>query len=278
MIELPEVVTFTAQMRERLVGQTFAQVEISEERPKWLFIAPDPAPFADGVAGRTIEDVTSRGKWIFLRLDSGETLLLGEFGGRLQVFGKDEELPKKRHITFTFTDGGMLVLAIQMWGFIGLLTEDEVATHPYAGTLGPSPIDPDFTLERWNGVLDTYLESENKPIKAFLTHERNVCGLGNGYLQDILFRANLNPKRKVATLAAEDRTALYHALRETLEEAIDLGGRDTERTLLGEPGGYVPVLDKRAKGEPCPRCGTPIEKIQYLGGSCYVCPSCQPAG
>ena len=91
----------------------------------------------------------------------------------------------------------------------------------------------------------------------------------------ILFRAHLSPKRKVRSLDAGDRAALYHAMRDTLEEAIDLGGRDTERTLFGEPGGYIPVLDKRAKGLPCPNCGTLIEKIQYLGGSCYVCPTCQ---
>jgi len=51
----------------------------------------------------------------------------------------------------------------------------------------------------------------------------------------------------------------------------------TERTLFGEPGGYVPLLDKRTKGTPCPRCRTPIERFQYLGGSCYVCPRCQPS-
>lgn len=66
------------------------------------------------------------------------------------------------------------------------------------------------------------------------------------------------------------------AIRDTLEEAIDLGGRDTEHTLFGEPGGYVPILDKRSRGTPCTNCSTPIEKIQYLGGSCYICPNCQP--
>jgi len=62
-----------------------------------------------------------------------------------------------------------------------------------------------------------------------------------------------------------------------LHLAIERGGRDTEVDLYGAPGGYTPILDRRAKGVPCPDCGTPIQKISYLGGSCYVCPGCQPA-
>jgi formamidopyrimidine-DNA glycosylase len=272
MIELPEAQTLAVQMQETVAGRTFARAEIAENAPKFLFTTED---FAERVADRRIEAVTARGKWIFSRLDNGEFLTLGEFGGRFLYSGPDEDLPKKRHVSLTFVDGGALTLSLQMWGFLGVQTSDELAEHPYAGTLGPSPIDDALTLARWNETLDTSLERENKPVKAFLTHEANVCGIGNGYLQDILFRARLSPRRKVRSLDDSDRQSLYRAMRDTLEEAVGRGGRDTERTLFGAPGGYVPLLDKRAKGAPCPRCGRPIEKIQYLGGSCYVCPRCQ---
>jgi formamidopyrimidine-DNA glycosylase len=272
MIELPEATAIAAQMRETLLGRTFTGAVVAEDRPRFLFVADD---FASRLGGRRIEEVSSTGKWIFADLDDGEFLTLGEFGGRFLFHRAGEELPKNRHVTLELDGGGALTLAIQMWGFLGVQSLQERADHPYAGALGPCPIDPAFDLARWNEVLDTYLEQENKPVKAFLTHEANVCGIGNGYLQDILFRAHLSPKRKVKSLDAYDRASLYHAIRDTLEEAVDLGGRDTERTLFGEPGGYVPLLDKRANGKPCPRCGAPIEKIQYLGGSCYLCPSCQ---
>jgi formamidopyrimidine-DNA glycosylase len=275
MIELPEALTLATQMGETITGKEFARAEVAEGRPKFLFVTPEPPALSLRLVGRRVTGVSSKGKWIFSRLDNGETLTLGEFGGRLHYHAPGEDLPKKRHVTLEFTDGGALTLAIRMWGFLGVQTPIELAKHPYAGTLGPSPMDDDFTLARWNEVLDTYLESESKPVKAFLTHEANICGLGNGYLQDILFRAKLSPKRNVGSLDARDRASLYHAIRDTLEEAVDLGGRDTERTLFAEPGGYVPLLDKRAKGQPCARCGTPIERIQYLGGSCYLCPGCQ---
>jgi len=72
-----------------------------------------------------------------------------------------------------------------------------------------------------------------------------------------------------------EKRALYDAIFETLEQAVELGGRDTERDLYGNCGGYVSILSSKAKGQPCSECGTAIEKIQYLGGSCYLCPSCQ---
>jgi formamidopyrimidine-DNA glycosylase len=275
MIELPEARTLATQMGERITGKEFARAEVAEGRPKFLFVTPESPDLSPRLVGRRVTGVSSKGKWIFSRLDNGETMTLGEFGGRLRYHAPGEDLPKKRHITLEFADGGALTLAIQMWGFLGVQTPSELAEHPYAGTLGPSPIADDFTLARWNEVLDAHLESENKPVKAFLTHEANICGIGNGYLQDILFRAKLSPKRKVGSLDARDCKALYQAIRDTLEDAICLGGRDTERTLLGEPGGYIPLLDKRAKGKPCVNCGAPIERIQYLGGSCYVCPRCQ---
>jgi len=275
MIELPEIVTLTRQMKETLIGKVIERVDVEEGRPKFLFLTPEPPGFGPRLERREIVDVTSGGKWIHARLDNEETLLIGEFGGRLHYHEAGEELPKKRHLIFRFDDGSAMSLAIQMWGFVGALTPKEVADHPYASTLGPTPVGESFTPGLFDETLDRYLTSENKPIKAFLTHEANVCGIGNGYLQDILFRARLSPKRKVDSLSAADRKALHGALRETLEEAIDLGGRDTERTLFGEPGGYVPLLDRRAKDTDCIQCGTPIRKIQYLGGSCYVCPTCQ---
>jgi len=275
MIELPEIVTLTRQMKKTLLGKAIDRVEVEESRPKFLFLTPELPAFEEKLQGRRIAGVTSGGKWIHARLDNDEMLLIGEFGGRLHYHEADQALPTKRHLAFRFGDGSAITLAIQMWGFVGALTPREVAEHPYASNLGPTPVGEAFTLSRLNETLDRYLESENKPIKAFLTHEANICGIGNGYLQDILFRARLSPKRKVDTLSASDRKALHGALRQTLEEAIDLGGRDTERTLFGEPGGYVPLLDKRAKDADCIHCGTPIQKIQYLGGSCYLCPTCQ---
>jgi formamidopyrimidine-DNA glycosylase len=100
-------------------------------------------------------------------------------------------------------------------------------------------------------------------------------GVGNGYLQDILFRAKVHPRKRCVDLTDKERKALYTAIRETLKQAVELGGRDTEFDLYNRPGKYKRILDSRQVGKPCPECGTPIEKMQYLGGAAYYCPSCQ---
>jgi formamidopyrimidine-DNA glycosylase len=275
MFELPEIIHLAEQLRGTIVGRRVVRVEVATPCPKFLFLSPDRPAFQSALVERCIEDVTPRGRWIFCGLDDGRTLLFGEFGGRLLFHPTGSPVPAKRHWIAEFDDGARLSLAIQMWGFLGVLRQEEIASHPYAGTLAFTPLDVEFTEAAFFERLDRHAAGENKPIKAFLTHSPNVAGVGNGYLQDILFRAGLSPKRKISSLSRDERHALHAALRQTLAEAVKLGGRDIERDLFDRPGRYVPLLDGRAVGRPCPTCGTPIAKIQYLGGSCYLCPKCQ---
>ena len=275
VIELPEAATLARQMSEVLVEKRVACVELAPNRPKWLFLMPDATAFPTRLVDREIRGVTVDGKWLFVSLDNETHFVLGDFGGRLLFHPPGAALPKKWHLSIGFSDGAYLSLAVQMWGFVGVMSLDEIRNHPVAGTLGPSPTDDDFTFARFDEILDAYAETENKPIKAFMIHEENLSGLGNGYLQDILFRAGLSPKRKVDDIRPDERERLYRAIVETMTEAIEFNGRDTETDLYGHSGDYVPILDRRAKGEPCPNCGTSIEKIQYLGGACYICPGCQ---
>ena len=102
-----------------------------------------------------------------------------------------------------------------------------------------------------------------------------IWGVGNGYLQDILFRAKIHPRRRAIDITEEEKRALYEAIIITLKQATALGGRDTERDLYNRPGDYRRMLDSRSAGQPCSECGTLIVKIQYLGGSSYFCPDCQ---
>ena len=113
-------------------------------------------------------------------------------------------------------------------------------------------------------------------MKGLLTQDQLIPGLGNAIAQDIMFRARLHPRRGLETLAAAEVDGLYAAITGTVREVIAAGGRYDERDLHGRPGGYVRVMDAKARaGVPCPACGTPVEKISYLGGACYLCPVCQ---
>jgi formamidopyrimidine-DNA glycosylase len=277
MIELPEAMTLARQIGDELIGRRIESVTIADDRPKFMFLNEDLDSYETRLVGRRIEAVVGSGRWIPATLDSGNILLLGELFGRLTFVPAGGDLPKKTHAVVMFEGGGRLVMTVQAWGGFLALTPEEHAAHPYAGSQGMSPLDDAFTAGRFDEILDGSGDWSRKPIKAFLVHEGNVCGIGNGYLQDILFRAKLSPKRKVPDLSSAERERLHGAIVETMAQAVEKGGRDTEKDLYGEPGAYVPILDRRAKDQPCPECGTPIEKISYLGGSCYICPSCQPA-
>ena len=112
-------------------------------------------------------------------------------------------------------------------------------------------------------------------MKGLLTQEQLIPGLGNAIAQDIMFKARLHPRQPLDELSRSRQELLYKAIRETVAEAAEKGGRNDELDLFGQAGGYARVMDKKAAGRPCPVCGTEILKIQYLGGACYFCPSCQ---
>lgn len=111
--------------------------------------------------------------------------------------------------------------------------------------------------------------------KAFLATEQRIPGLGNGVLQDILWSARIHPKRKMSEISSQAVDAMYEAVKGVLAQMTAQGGRDTERDLFGNPGGYQTVLSKNTVGKPCPVCGTRIQKEPYMGGSIYVCEGCQ---
>ena len=115
-------------------------------------------------------------------------------------------------------------------------------------------------------------------IKSFLLNQRRIAGIGNVYVQDPLFKAGIHPLRQINTLEDDDVTALWRALRETLQESIDLGGSAWEQDLRGEKGRWDRsfFLVAYREGEPCPACGATVEKIKTGSTSGYICPLCQP--
>ena len=156
-----------------------------------------------------------------------------------------------------------------------LLEQSELPNHPHIKRDAISPLSNAFTFAYFNGLFDTLHESKRVSAKYFIISEPGIWGVGNGCLQDILYRAKIHPKRQMVSLSDEERYTLHEAIKQTLTEIVKLGGRDNERDLYNQFGGYQRILHSKAVAHPCRECGTPIEKIQYLGGAAYFCPSCQ---
>lgn len=275
MFELPEVITLAGQLNATVAGKTIRHGTLGNSPHKFVWYNRTPDEFAGLVAGKTVGQAYARGKWLFVPFDPGYVLLLGEFGGRLLYHLPDTRLPEKYHLSITFADGSALTAMTQMWGAMELYDAGQEMSRQYVKGMRPTPVEPAFTFDYFRGLVAELAAGEKRSVKALLTQDQLIPGLGNAIAQDILFDARLHPRHPIAGLDAAQVRGLYDAIGRTVNAVIAAGGRDDEVDLYGQPGGYRRRLDGRAVSQPCPVCGTPIEKFQYLGGTCYVCPHCQ---
>ncbi len=200
-------------------------------------------------------------------------IVLGD-GVALRFIPADQKRPAKHQLLVEFADGSALVATVQMYGGMWCFREGEF-DNPYyqIACTKPSPLSEEFDAVYFAGLLDE--KGRKKSAKAFLATEQRIPGLGNGGLQDILYQANIHPKRSMASVIDQELESLFLAIKSTLWQMAEQGGRDTEKDLFGQPGGYRTVLSRNTVNTPCPRCGELIRKEAYMGGSIYYCSTCQ---
>lgn len=272
MIELPEAAALAAQVQARLVGRTVVAAEAQHTPHKLSWYFGDPATYGELLAGRAVAGARAWGGHLELVLD-GDVLVLLSDGAVPRLLAPAEPVPDRHQLRLDLDDGSTLVVTIAMYGGVQAFRDGE-NDNPYylVARAAPSPLADGFDA----GVLLTADGAGRLSAKALLATEQRIPGLGNGVLQDILWTAGVHPRRKVADLGDDARRALVDAVPDVLRRMAAAGGRDTERDLLGRPGGYATVLSRRTLELPCPRCGGRVVKEQYLGGAVYLCPVCQP--
>ena len=273
MLEIPESATIGGQAADMLAGKTVSDVVTATSPHKFAFYNGDPENYSDLLAGRTVTGAAGHGAFVTIRFDKGVSLTVGD-GTNLKFGWPEEPRPEKHQLLIEFTDGSFLCFTVAMYGAI-FAYAGEFDNPYYKGSLEKvSPLEAGFDRAYFDA-----LRAGGKPnlsAKAFLATEQRIPGLGNGTLQDILFRARLHPKRKIATLSETEWTAMFDTVRQTLREMTDRGGRDTEKDFFGKYGAYRTLLSKNTWKNPCPVCGGAIVKEAYLGGAVYYCPVCQP--
>lgn len=271
MLELPEAAVIAGQIERALRGKRIARVAAAQSPHKFAWYSGDPADYPAKLTGRTIDGAAGVGGMVEVR--AGEWLL--DYTTTLRYYPPGEHLPQKHQLLLEFDDCSALVAAVQMWGGMMCHRPDEPSglIDGDAARKCPSPLEPAFDRAYFDGLFN-----EGTPklsAKAFLATEQRIPGLGNGVLQDILWKAKIHPKRKMGTLTPADIDAMFDAVKDVLRMMTELGGRDTETDLFGHPGGYITVLSKNTVGQPCPECESTIRKEAYMGGSVYYCPGCQ---
>jgi formamidopyrimidine-DNA glycosylase len=275
MIEMPEAVKLAGQMDQALKGRRIKRGTRGNSPHKFAFYSGSPEEYEAILNGRTVGGSTVHGGEILTSIEPDYLLVTGCGGERILLHDSEVTLPKKHQLLLEFDGGSFLSVSVQGWGAALLVKRSEADSHPLVGPRRVSPVNEEFTFERFDGLFRELQSTDPRSTKYFVISKPGVWGVGNGYLQDILYRARVHPKRRAIELTDGERRALYDAIRLTIAEAIAQGGRDTERDLYNAPGGYVRILDSRAVGRPCRECGAAIEKISFLGGASYFCPRCQ---
>lgn len=276
MIELPEAITIAGQITSELAGKRITSCQRGMSPHKFAWFGPmEKDEYEATMVGLTVGEARGEGPSILVDMGPVYVLVFGEGGERILYHEPGAKLPKKHQLLLGFNDGSQLTVTVSGWGRLELLRQDKIAEHPYLGKPFVSPLSDAFTDEYFLGLFGAPEEERKKSVKFFLISEPGVRGIGNGVLQDILYHAGIHPRRPVAEMSDVEKRDLYRSIRETLQEMVDKGGRDSDYDLYNRPGGYARILHSKSAGTPCPQCGTLIEKQQYLGGAIYFCPSCQ---
>jgi formamidopyrimidine-DNA glycosylase len=274
MPELPEVETIRRQLAPVVEGRRLSELAVLDSR--WCEPAP-PSDVAAAVAGRVVERLSRRGKYLDWQLEGEVHLVMHlRMTGNLLYRPQAGEDPPHTRVRLRLDSGGeVLFCDVRRFGTGVVLLGDGVRDAYFAKRLGVEPLDPEFTAE----ALRAATRGRRAPVKAFLLSQERIAGVGNIYADEALFRARIHPLCPAGTLSRRQLAELRDALVEVLEAGIDARGAtiDDFRHADGARGSFQDrFLVHRREGEPCPRCGRPIVKLRAAGRGTYVCERCQP--
>lgn len=273
MPELPEVETVARGLYERIIGEVIAEVEVFWPHSVATHTVE---AFTRGLRGQAIVDVGRRGKYVVLRLASHGCLLIHlRMTGRLVVEEPDapEDPEAERHtrVVWRMTSGRRVRFwDIRKFGRVHWVAAPEETLS----ALGAEPLDAAFTVD----ALRAMLAGRRRQLKPLLLDQHFVAGLGNIYVDEALWEARIHPARRAHTLSDEEIERLHAGIVGVLREAVR-GRGTTFRDYRGadnQPGDYQRALAVYGReGEPCRRCGHPIERIVIGGRGTRLCPVCQ---
>ena len=287
MPELPEVETVRRGLAPAMEGARFAKVEVRRRDLRW----PLPKDFARRLEGKTVEGLGRRAKYLTADLSSGDVLLMHlGMSGSFRV-GHDakpgiyyHERSKSRahdHVVFHMSNGDVITFNDpRRFGSMKLVPRAKLDEEPLLRAIGPEPLGNEFDAS----MLAVACAGKKTSLKAALSDQRVVAGLGNIYVCEALFRARLSPKRQASTIVDRNgkpnarAEALVESIKAVLNDAIKAGGsslRDHRRAdgSLGDFQHHFLVYDR--EDERCPNCKGTIKRIVQAGRSTFYCPSCQ---
>lgn len=271
--ELPEVINLSKQMETHLIGKTINEIILGERCNNIIKQGMcNLDKRKDEILASPIKSVEGRGKWIFVKFENEMFLLLGEIIGKFRFCTDIDQIPSEYHIIFKFEEGTALTFQSSLYAFLVVADEKQLKEHKYAGNIGLTPLDKEFTYSYFDKLLSQY---KNRGIKGVLNLQGEISGLGNAYINDILYESCIHPKTKISALKPNKKKKLFENILKIIKLAVKDGGSSTEQDLFGQHGKHVRKMNQHSKDMKCGRCGFKIVKINVLGSSSYICPECQ---
>ena len=279
MPELPEVEALAADLRERAAGRVIDQAFIAE-----FSVLKTYDPPLTALHGATVSGTSRRGKFLDLAASPatpGPALHLVTHLARAGWLRWRDELPEqpprpgKGPLAFRlrFADGsGFDLTEAGTRKRLAVYLVTDIESIPGVASLGPEPLDPDFTP----AVLGGILAGRRTQIKGVLRDQKLIAGIGNAYSDEVLHAARMSPFRLASSLSAEEVEALHGVIIGTLREAIGRSDGLAASDLKKEKKAGLQVHGKA--GEACPVCGDTIREVSFADSALQYCPSCQTGG
>jgi formamidopyrimidine-DNA glycosylase len=289
MPELPEVETVVRDLRPQLAGRRIESLQLTRDPAirSRLVRYPNAEKFLRRLRGRTIMSVQRRGKYIVMPLDGRETPRNGDspedqvivhlgMTGHLRVWEPEEALVKHTHFRAMLDSGLELRYDdARQFGRLVVGTRDElIAARAFPARLGPEPIHGDLT----EAEFERLVKARRRPVKSALLDQSFLAGVGNIYADEACFRAGIRPSRWTHRLTVRERRALYEAIQSVLENSIAARGSSIINYVDGfgaRGGNQEKLLVYGRRGEPCLRCGTPLQGTRLAGRGTVYCRKCQ---
>ncbi len=272
MPELPEVETVVRTLKNLILGRTIESIDIHYSK---IIKDISVVEFKNKLIGQTLKDISRYGKYLIFIFEDIALISHLRMEGKYFIKDKFDPLVKHEHIVFNFTDDSSLRYHdVRKFGTMDLRQLDEIYTTYPISKLGYEPYDKLMTVNHLKGKL----KNKNTAIKSCLLDQTIITGLGNIYVDEVLFLSKLHPDRKPSTLSNNDLENIIENACNVLYKAIDLGGTTIRSytSSLGVTGRFQNELNVHMKkGEPCPLCSTIIEKKKVNGRGSYYCPKCQ---
>jgi len=278
MPELPEVEVMRRDLEREVVGKKIKGVEVTGTRS--VRRHKNKKEFVDVLNGRKIMAVQRRGKYLVMKLDGNDALIvhLGMSGQLLRAKTAREKAPKHTHVVITFTQGGLLrFVDPRTFGEMFVTAYDEIDQQ--VEELAHLGLDPLETALSWD-LFGRMLAERKTKLKPLLMDQKFIAGIGNVYSDEILFEAGLKWERQSDSLSQQEVRRLYRAISETLQGAVKYRGSSLADEgyvdLFGKPGEYQEHHQVYGReGQSCVRCRRPIQRARYSNRSTFYCDSCQ---